>query len=129
MIDAIDYYVREVFMHRPRSAARDVWANVLNYVTDLNKGRAKAESITRPSLKAIQRAIASLDKRAIAMARLGRKQAGHLYDPVGKSPNTEWPLQRVEIDHTRLDVLVVDERTNLPIGRPTLTILVDVIRG
>jgi hypothetical protein len=30
-------------------------------------------------------------------------------------------LERVEIDHTKLDLFVVDQKTNLPIGRPWLT--------
>ena len=35
------------------------------------------------------------------------------------------PLQRVEIDHTTLDLIVVDETRLLPLGRPTLTIIID----
>jgi putative transposase len=36
-----------------------------------------------------------------------------------------YPLQRVEIDHTLLDWVVVCDRTGLPLGRPTLTVAVD----
>lgn len=35
-------------------------------------------------------------------------------------------MERVEIDHTRLDIFVVDEETMLPLGRPWLTLCVDV---
>lgn len=38
----------------------------------------------------------------------------------------EFPLDRVEIDHTILDVIVVDEINREPIGRPTLTLALDV---
>ena len=35
-------------------------------------------------------------------------------------------LRRAEIDHTPLNVLVIDEKTFLPLGRPWLTLIVDV---
>ncbi|MEL4419744.1 integrase, partial [Shewanella algae] len=34
-------------------------------------------------------------------------------------------LERVEIDHTPLDLFLVDDRTGLPCGRPTLTMCLD----
>jgi putative transposase len=36
------------------------------------------------------------------------------------------PLQIVQVDHTKADVFVVDEETRLPIGRPWLTLAMDV---
>ena len=36
------------------------------------------------------------------------------------------PLEVVQIDHTRADIFVVDEETRLPIGRPWLTLAMDV---
>ncbi|GAC1610683.1 MAG: hypothetical protein NVS3B3_20080 [Aquirhabdus sp.] len=34
-------------------------------------------------------------------------------------------LERIEIDHTPLDLFVIDETTELPLGRPTVTIALD----
>lgn len=34
-------------------------------------------------------------------------------------------LERVEVDHTQLDLVVVCDRSGLPMGRPTITIVVD----
>ncbi len=125
VVEAIDGFVSELFMSRPGNPAKDVWAAVVNYINELNQTREAAMRIPFPSLKAIYRAIAKVDKRDLTAARHGPKLARHLYDPVGKSQKPEWPLQRVEIDHTKLDVFVVDEHTNLPIGRPVLTFLID----
>ncbi|UFX13022.1 Mu transposase C-terminal domain-containing protein [Sinorhizobium meliloti] len=36
------------------------------------------------------------------------------------------PLQIVQVDHTKADVFIVDEETRLPIGRPWLTLAMDV---
>lgn len=37
-----------------------------------------------------------------------------------------YPLHMVQIDHTKLDIIVVDEKTGLAIGRPIITIGIDV---
>jgi putative transposase len=39
------------------------------------------------------------------------------------------PMQRVEMDHTVLDLYVIDEKRGIPLGRPMLTILVDAYSG
>jgi putative transposase len=36
-------------------------------------------------------------------------------------------LEQVQMDHTPVDVIVVDERHRLPIGRPYLTVAIDVL--
>lgn len=40
-----------------------------------------------------------------------------------------YPYQRVEIDHTPLNWVVMCERTGLPLGRPTLTVALDAYSG
>lgn len=42
-----------------------------------------------------------------------------------RGPQPTRPLERVEIDHTRLDLFVIDPITKMPIGRPTLTLAID----
>ncbi len=39
------------------------------------------------------------------------------------------PLQRVEMDHTVLDLYVVDDRRGIPLGRPIVTVLIDSYSG
>jgi putative transposase len=38
---------------------------------------------------------------------------------------SERPLDRAEIDHTLLDLLVLDDETCLPLGRPYITLCID----
>ncbi len=45
---------------------------------------------------------------------------------VRPGPSVTRPLERVELDHTPLDLIVVDEEDRLPIGRPTVTLALDV---
>lgn len=41
----------------------------------------------------------------------------------------QYPLERVEIDHTPLNWVVVCDRTGLPLGRPVLTVMIDAYSG
>ena len=45
--------------------------------------------------------------------------------PVTTSPRVDGILERVQIDHTVIDVIVVDERERQPVGRPYLSIGLD----
>lgn len=40
-----------------------------------------------------------------------------------------YPYQKVEIDHTPLNWVVICDRTGLPLGRPTLTVMIDAFSG
>ena len=51
-----------------------------------------------------------------------------LRSPLHGDPAT-YPLQRVEVDHTPLNWVVICDRTGLPLGRPLLTAAVDAYSG
>lgn len=40
-----------------------------------------------------------------------------------------YPLERVEIDHTPLNWIVICDRTGIPLGRPLLTLIIDAYSG
>ncbi|WP_375751989.1 Mu transposase C-terminal domain-containing protein [Vibrio sp. HN007] len=44
----------------------------------------------------------------------------------GEFPDGTFPLQVVQIDHTQLDIMLVDDIHRLPIGRPWITLAIDV---
>ena len=75
----------------------------------------------------MRRRLKALDPVDIAARRLGRKAARDRYGPAKEcfSPSTG-PLGLVQIDHTRVDLIVVDEAHREPIGRPWLTLAMDV---
>jgi len=79
-----------------------------------------------PDRKTVQRRVSALDARRLMAAREGAKAAREKFDPVGPSPAIEEALEKVEIDHTPVDLIVVDEIKRQPIGRPWLTLVIDV---
>jgi len=79
-----------------------------------------------PSRGAIQRRVEERSAFERVTRREGPKAARKRYQPVMGSLEANWPLAIVQIDHTLVDVIVVDSRTRQPIQRPWLTLAIDV---
>lgn len=88
--------------------------------------RSAAAGLTPPSRKPILARLNALDLKMVARARMQSGEAASRYDFVPGSYQVGHALQVVQIDHTLMDVIVVDEAQRLPIGRPWLTLAVDV---
>jgi putative transposase len=59
--------------------------------------------------------------------RQGRKEAQDNYTPIkGEFPGADWPLAVLQIDHTQLDIILVDDVNREPVGRPWITMGIDV---
>jgi len=83
--------------------------------------------LKRPGANTIRRRIASLSERLKLEKRKGRKAAAEKYEPIkGHFPGADCPLAVAQIDHTPMDVIVVDEEHRQPIQRPSLTVVIDV---
>lgn len=79
-----------------------------------------------PSYNTISRRIAKLDSMMVTRKRLGGDAARGLRPASGETPVPSGPLGLVQIDHTTMDVIIVDEIEREPIGRPSLTLAIDV---
>lgn len=79
-----------------------------------------------PSYNTVDVRIALLDPVLVARKRNGGSAARRLQPIVGKTPEVSGPLELVQIDHTTMDVIIVDELARQPIGRPSLTLAIDV---
>ena len=79
-----------------------------------------------PSRGAVQRRIADLDPVMARRARAGPDAVRALEPAGGHVPPVRSVLEQVQIDHTVVDVIVVDARHRLPIGRPYVTVGIDV---
>ena len=60
------------------------------------------------------------------MRREGAAAARAVFTPVVEEYRSAGPLDVVQIDHTLVDLIVVDEVTRSPIGRPVLTLAIDI---
>jgi putative transposase len=87
----------------------------------------ETEKLPAPTFRTIKRRLAELDPQLITKTRLGARKAQELYRPVRPWHSDELlPLELVQIDHTQLHVMVVDESQRRVLGRPWLTLAIDV---
>ena len=85
------------------------------------------KKLKRPHGNTIRNRISMLSDRTKMEKRRSKKIAAETYEPLrGHFPGAEFPLAVVQIDHTPMDVIVVDEQDRQPIDRPWLTIVIDV---
>ncbi len=108
--------------------ARAVYFMVIERVRVRNQGRPPEACMALPGLSTIERRVRAAGAATVLRRRPGpgERRAGAGVQP---GPRATRPLERVELDHTVLDLIVVDEEDRLPIGRPTVTLALDAYSG
>lgn len=83
--------------------------------------RCRYAGLTPPHINTIRRRIEPFKPRREAQESPTR------YTPVvGEFPGADFPLAVVQIDHTKLDIILVDDVHRRPVGRPWITLAMDV---
>ena len=89
--------------------------------------KCRAAGLKNPDHKTIRRRIANISPKKATRARRGKKAELDLFEPAaGEFPGATYPLAVVQIDHHNLDLILVDDKSRLPIGRAWLTLAIDV---
>lgn len=78
---------------------------------------------------AFKQRIKSLPPYQVAVARHGKFLADQWFAYCSSHTPPTRILERVEIDHSPLDLILLDDELSIPIGRPYLTLLIDVFSG
>ena len=86
----------------------------------------KAQKLRVPTRNTVALRVGSLDPLISVRRREGQDASRDLQGVGGIPPVVSEPLERVQIDHTVIDLIVVDARDRQPIGRPYLTLAIDV---
>ncbi|MHA1679928.1 MAG: Mu transposase C-terminal domain-containing protein [Promethearchaeota archaeon] len=85
------------------------------------------EEVRIPHYSTFYRRILEIARKKKMKIVNGRKVTKDNFKPLeGRDKIGKYPLERVEFDHTILDIMLVDLRDNKPIGRPVITVAVDV---
>lgn len=88
--------------------------------------RCRNAEIDPPSLSTIARRVSAVDKRISIKKREGKKAVHPLHPIKGEFPDGNYPLEVIQIDHTRVDIELVDSKHREVIGRPWITLAIDV---
>jgi putative transposase len=120
--EEVEAVVREVLRSRYLTRQRRTVAAVCREIAR----QCRVRGLRVPSRGTVLRRIAQLDPVRSTTAREGRDAARARQSAGGTPPEVTGLLELVQMDHTPVDVIVVDERHRLPIGRPYVTAAIDV---
>ena len=90
------------------------------------KERCRKSNLAPPALNTIRSRINRLKSDYVLQKRQGKDASNHLKPLEGHFPETNGVLDVVQIDHTLVDLIIVDLHTRLPIGRLWITVAIDV---
>ncbi len=89
----------------------------------------QGSSLAAPSESTVLRRVQSLPPYICDLKRVGVGYARNQWRYSLKGDQSTRILERVEIDHTLLDIWVLDPRTGIPLGRPWITLVIDRFSG
>lgn len=121
----IDEVIAELYMTAERKRVPEVHLEIVRRLADANQFRTADAPLAIPSQRAIYRVIERMSPYERMVARYGKRRAEMEFRVCGTGPETARALQRVSMDHTPSDIIVVDDNTMLPLGRPTITSALD----
>lgn len=89
--------------------------------------RCSNAGLQLPAINTVRLRLKQTSGRQRTLQRLGEAAAYALHDPSkGSIPDADWPLAMVQIDHTLLPVIIVDDEHRKPINRAWITLAIDV---
>lgn len=115
----IDEVIRDFYLTGQRSSAQKAVIEVLR--------RCQQRGIDAPSPSTIRARLRAIPERERLRGRGYKEKAKNKFLPAaGNFPNADYPLAVVQIDHTPADIILVDDIHRKPIGRPWITLAIDV---
>jgi putative transposase len=89
--------------------------------------RCRNAGLPYPHASTVRRRVRALAAHETLRRREGGKAVRDTYAPIhGVFPDAAWPLAVIQIDHTRVDLMLVDDLHRRPVGRPWITVAIDV---
>ncbi len=115
----IDSVVKEIYLNRQRRSIKKT-------TDEIRRSFANA-ALKPPHYNTVRNRILALSEAERDRKRLSPKVANEKHGAFpGHFPGADWPLAVVQIDHTKFDIMLVDDIHRLCIGRPWVTLAIDV---
>lgn len=100
--------------------------SIVETVTEIRR-RCSNANLKLPSANTVRARLERTDGRERVARRRGEAAAHDRFDPIkGGIPDADWPLAIVQIDHTLLPVIIVDDVHRKSIRRAWITLAIDV---
>jgi putative transposase len=113
----INNVIEELYLNRLQYPLQDIYEKIINMCENMQ--------LTPPTKNTVRNRISNIHPKLIAKHRKGIKVKETRGMP-NKFPDVKMPLDIIQIDHTKVDVQIVEEETRKSIGRPYITVAIDV---
>ena len=122
LTEPVEQIIRELVCQRYLTRQKRSIASLHREIT-----RACAvQGLPAPARNTVAARIARMNPVEVGRRREGAESVRPLQSAGDEVPVVESILDQVQIDHTVMDLIVVDDRDRQPIGRPYLTVAIDV---
>lgn len=121
LTEKVEVLVKKVISRKP-GQHRETYASLYSKV----KSECIESSLPTPSRGAVVARIKTLSLRESYALQHGAEAAAQRYGAKPGKRLTSRPLEWVQMDHTQVDIILCDHSTRETIGRPWLTVIVDV---
>lgn len=126
VLNIVDSVIRTNLPKREKITIHDILSLIAARIEDENRFRTSNEKLSLPGRTTVERRMDALDVKQRLEGRYGKRTAAKMIKQVGITKYPELPLERVEFDHTKTDLIVIDEKDNLPLGRCTVSFALDM---
>lgn len=117
--EIVDRTIQEFYLTEQRRSPAETCIEVVRLCREAN--------LQAPHPNTIRARISLISEKTRLAKRIDYRAARENFEPNrGSFPGAEVPLAVVQIDHTPVDLTLVDDVHRLPIGRPYLTLAIDV---
>lgn len=120
----IDEAIEVKYLTKERLSVAETYRYYKSRVIKANQEIVEGK-IKRISQRAFYDRVNSLPPYDVAVARYGKRYADREFRSVGQQIEATKPMEYVEIDHTPVPVILIDDELDIPLGRPYLTMLYD----
>jgi putative transposase len=117
-LDIVYQVINEEYL----SSQKPKISQILNIINAL----LNQKNLPKVSYSTLQRIISKIDERYTYKKRAGRSKFLNNLKEAQHNFNAKYPLEIIQIDHTPLDIQIVDETYRKPIGRPYITVAMDI---
>jgi len=122
----IDRAIEKLYYRREKVTIDDLLHEIAWRIADENTLLSDNDQINVPSRSSIVRRVEALNMERVFRARRGKRAADREFSQSNRMNYPKSPLEEIQIDATKVDLIVIDEKDGIPIGRPTLMFAMDL---
>jgi putative transposase len=115
----VDMTIEDTYLNQQKTSIRRTALEVERRCRDIG--------LPPPHPNTVRHRIGQLSAHRKYRGREGDQAARSVFEPIrGPYGDADWPLAVWQIDHTQVDLILVDDLYRRPVGRPWITLAIDV---